>query len=86
MGAVREGGTSECFRSTNGQTKNVKSLLGTHPIENNAYPYDRRMFNEVQALKQADYEVSVICPKSEQSDEQLFTESVGGVKVYRRGR
>ena len=52
-------------------------------IENNAYPYDRRMFNEAQALKKAGYEVSVICPKGEQSDEQMFTESVGGVKVYR---
>jgi hypothetical protein len=37
-------------------------------IENNAYPWDLRMYNEAQALKKAGYEVNVICPKGEQSD------------------
>ena len=52
-------------------------------IENNSYPWDRRVLHEAEALRDAGYRVSVICPRGEGPDQKALIEVVAGVKVYR---
>ena len=49
-------------------------------IENESYPWDRRMRLQAQTLRQAGYQVSVICPKGEGFDRKTY-EVVDGVTV-----
>lgn len=49
-------------------------------LENNPYPQDGRVRREAQALIEAGYRVSVICPKSKG---QPWQEIVDGVRAYR---
>jgi len=49
-------------------------------VENNAYPFDVRVRREAQALREADYQVSVISPRGAG---QPWTEVIDGVAVYR---
>jgi glycosyltransferase involved in cell wall biosynthesis len=51
-------------------------------IENLSFPMDRRMRQEALALRDAGYDVSVICPKGENQDRRSF-EVVDGIRVYR---
>ena len=51
-------------------------------IENLSFPWDRRMRHEAEALREAGYQVGVICPKGEGHDEQWF-EEINGIKIYR---
>ncbi len=53
-------------------------------IENLPFPMDRRMYQEAQALREAGYEMRVICPKGEKTSRSSF-ETVDGVRVYRYG-
>jgi len=62
------------------QAKSYKVLM---LIENVSFPADRRMWHATKALREAGYEVSVICPKGEVPEEQSSFEVLGGVKVYR---
>ena len=52
-------------------------------LENCSYPADVRVASEAQSLVRAGYQVSVICPAR---PEQLRSESVQGVEVYRYPR
>jgi glycosyltransferase involved in cell wall biosynthesis len=52
-------------------------------IENVPFPADRRMWHASKALRQAGYEVSVICPMGDGPEDQTSFEVLGGVKVYR---
>jgi glycosyltransferase involved in cell wall biosynthesis len=51
-------------------------------IENLSFPMDRRMRQEAIALRNAGYEVSVICPRGEHQDVDGF-EMFEGIRVYR---
>lgn len=52
-------------------------------VENNSYPWDRRVLHETQALHQAGYRMTVICPKGDSIDQTAWREVVDGVTVYR---
>jgi glycosyltransferase involved in cell wall biosynthesis len=52
-------------------------------LENNAFPEDRRVFNQIEALQSAGYSVSVICPQGDAPELKALRETVAGVKVYR---
>jgi glycosyltransferase involved in cell wall biosynthesis len=49
-------------------------------VENNAYPFDVRVRREAQALRDANYEVTVIAPRAK---DQPWHERLDGVEVYR---
>ena len=51
-------------------------------IENLSFPMDRRMRQEAIALRNAGYEVTVICPRGEHQDVSGF-EMFEGIRVYR---
>lgn len=51
-------------------------------VENLSFPWDRRMRHLATALRQAGYEVRVICPKGETQDRRSF-EIFQGISVYR---
>jgi glycosyltransferase involved in cell wall biosynthesis len=63
----------------NSRVKNPRILM---LIENLSFPMDRRMRQEAGALRDAGYEVTVICPRGGRYDRKLF-EIVEGVRVYR---
>ncbi|MFD1694349.1 glycosyltransferase family 4 protein [Roseibium aestuarii] len=50
-------------------------------VENLPVPFDRRVWQEATALKDAGYEVSVICPTGR--DYQAREETIDGIHVYR---
>jgi glycosyltransferase involved in cell wall biosynthesis len=50
-------------------------------VENLPVPFDRRVWQEANALKDEGWEVSVICPKNEQHPEAF--EEINGIAVYR---
>jgi glycosyltransferase involved in cell wall biosynthesis len=50
-------------------------------VENLPVPFDRRVWQEAQALRDAGWRVSVICPKSEKYP--LEFEVIDGISVYR---
>lgn len=50
-------------------------------VENLPVPFDRRVWQEATTLKQAGYEVSVICPKGK--DYQDSSEVIDGINIYR---
>ncbi len=59
-------------------------------VENNSVPFDRRVWREALALKEAGWHVSVICPKSPQDDRLVFSDSpagdievLEGIHIYR---
>jgi glycosyltransferase involved in cell wall biosynthesis len=51
-------------------------------IENGTFPFDRRMRHLAEALRGAGYNVSVICPSTNEHSRSGF-EVVDGIKVYR---
>jgi hypothetical protein len=50
-------------------------------VENLPIPFDRRVWSEATTLRQAGYDVSLICPK--ERDEEKSREVIDGVHVYR---
>jgi glycosyltransferase involved in cell wall biosynthesis len=50
-------------------------------VENLPVPFDRRVWQEAQALQEGGYEVSVICPKGKGFDKSY--EVIGGIHIYR---
>jgi len=50
-------------------------------VENLPVPFDRRVWQEANALKAAGWEVSVICPLNEQHPERF--EEINGIAIYR---
>ena len=50
-------------------------------VENLPVPFDRRVWQEAQALKQAGYAVSVICPRGRGYDARY--EYLEGIHIYR---
>lgn len=62
----------------------VKSKLGSvlMLIENEPFPFDRRMRHFAEALRDTGYNISVICPRGEDHDESGY-EVIDGIKVYR---
>jgi len=50
-------------------------------VENLPVPFDRRVWQEAQALNDAGYEVSVICPKGKGYDKSY--EVINGIHIYR---
>jgi len=51
-------------------------------IENLSFPFDRRVYREAVTMKQAGFNVSVICPMGRERDVLPF-EIVEGIRVYR---
>ena len=47
-------------------------------VENNSVPFDRRVWREALALREAGWHVSVICPKSPEDDRLVFNDSAAG--------
>ena len=50
-------------------------------VENLPVPFDRRVWQESNALKDAGYEVSVICPKGKGYEKKY--ECINGIHIYR---
>ena len=50
-------------------------------VENLPVPFDRRVWQEARALKEAGYRVSIICPKSRRFDKSR--ETLEGIEIYR---
>ena len=50
-------------------------------VENLPVPFDRRVWSEATALKQAGYTVSVICPKGKEATRSR--EQIDGIEIYR---
>lgn len=50
-------------------------------VENLPVPFDRRVWQEASALREAGYEVSVICPKGKKHT--LSEETLDGIHIYR---
>lgn len=50
-------------------------------VENLPVPFDRRVWSEATTLRDAGYEVSVICPKGK--DAEKSREVIGGIHIYR---
>jgi glycosyltransferase involved in cell wall biosynthesis len=51
-------------------------------VENLSVPFDRRVWQESLALKEAGYEVVVVCPRGETQDTERY-EVIGGIEIYR---
>jgi glycosyltransferase involved in cell wall biosynthesis len=51
-------------------------------VENLSVPFDRRVWQECQALREADWEVSVICPQGSSQDREPHS-VVDGVEIHR---
>lgn len=51
-------------------------------VENLSVPFDRRVWRQCQALRNAAYEVTVICPAGLGRDRQ-WREEIDGVSIYR---
>ena len=68
---------SQMKKDQKGEPRRVLML-----VENLSFPWDRRMRHLATALRQAGYEVRVICPKGETQDRQSF-EVFQGISVYR---
>ena len=67
------------MRSETAERKGVPSCVII--VENLPVPFDRRVWQEAQALRDAGWTVSVICPISEQYSERY--EMLDGIAVYR---
>ncbi|HUO91768.1 MAG TPA: glycosyltransferase family 4 protein, partial [Rhizomicrobium sp.] len=50
-------------------------------VENLPVPFDRRVWNEANALRDAGYEVSIICPKGVGAEESFLV--LEGIHIYR---
>jgi glycosyltransferase involved in cell wall biosynthesis len=50
-------------------------------VENASVPFDPRVWKEANALRQAGYEVTVLCPKERSSDQRY--ELIEGIHIYR---
>jgi glycosyltransferase involved in cell wall biosynthesis len=53
-----------------------------HLVENVSVPADRRVWPECLSLRDAGYEVTVICPQGKNRDRELF-EVCAGIEIYR---
>jgi glycosyltransferase involved in cell wall biosynthesis len=51
-------------------------------VENLSVPFDRRVWHEVQTLRDAGYDVTVVCPRGESQDTEPHVE-VGGIDIHR---
>ena len=51
-------------------------------VENLSVPFDRRVWQECQTLREAGYEVSVICPQGNSQDREPYS-VIEGVEIYR---
>lgn len=51
-------------------------------VENLSVPFDRRVWQECLALREADWRVSVICPQGAKRDTEPYAE-INGVRIYR---
>jgi len=50
-------------------------------VENLPVPFDRRVWNEAGALRDAGYQVSIICPKGVNAEESFLV--LDGIRIYR---
>ena len=53
-------------------------------VENLSVPFDRRVWRECNALREAGYQVSVICPRGKNTDTESHA-VINGVSIYRYG-
>jgi glycosyltransferase involved in cell wall biosynthesis len=51
-------------------------------VENLSVPFDRRVWQECQALRDAGYEVSVICPQGSKRDTEAYAR-IDGIEIHR---
>lgn len=69
---------------TNDEIQDPQALVGMHVVlivENEAVPFDRRMWNMSKALRDFGAEVSVICPKF--GVDSLDDEVLEGIRIHR---
>ncbi len=62
--------------SSAGRTKRVLMIVENLPV-----PFDRRVWQEAQALRDAGYQVSVICPTGQGYEKKR--EEIDGISIYR---
>ena len=62
--------------SSAGRTRRVLIIVENLPV-----PFDRRVWQEAQALRDAGYQVSVICPTGQGHEERR--EEIDGIAIYR---
>jgi len=62
--------------SSAGRTRRVLIIVENLPV-----PFDRRVWQEAQALRDAGYQVSVICPTGQGHEERC--EEIDGIAIYR---
>jgi len=53
-------------------------------VENNSVPFDRRVWQEAEALRDAGYEVTIISPRTAQATK--FRETLAGIRILRHPR
>jgi glycosyltransferase involved in cell wall biosynthesis len=63
-----------------GETRNRVLLV----IENNTVPFDRRVWQEAEALRDDGHEVTIICPRTAQAPR--LRETLGGIRIRRHPR
>ena len=51
-------------------------------VENLSVPFDRRVWQECLALREAGWRVSVICPRGAKQDTEPYAE-INGVRIHR---
>jgi glycosyltransferase involved in cell wall biosynthesis len=51
-------------------------------VENLSVPFDRRVWQESQALRDAGYDVSVVCPRGEKHDREPYA-LIDGIEIHR---
>lgn len=77
-------GQSTTFPSATSQPTRAMASSATRVlivVENLPVPFDRRVWMEATTLKQAGYEVSVICPKGKGYEDEY--EVIEGIHIYR---
>lgn len=68
--------TAHSQQPTRGRGRRVLKIVENLPV-----PFDRRVWQEARALRDAGYSVSVICPKGRQYTESF--EEIEGIAIYR---
>ena len=51
-------------------------------VENLSVPFDRRVWQECRALREAGYEVSVVCPQGNSQDREPYA-LIDGIEIHR---
>jgi glycosyltransferase involved in cell wall biosynthesis len=84
MAGVAEISVPEARNSTSSSRATDRRTAVCIIVENLPVPLDRRVWSEAQALNEAGYDVSVICPKGKTRHTASY-EQIDGIHIYRHG-